>query len=57
MAVLLDHSLPKDFTFQFCYFISNSKERNAKTAKMIKFYGVCDNVPTVIAARLDIGAK
>ena len=45
------------YSFPFCYFISTKREGLAKTAQLVKVNETCDNVPTIKAARLDIGAK
>ena len=49
-----DHSPPKDYIFPFCYFISNKRERLAKSAKMAEFNEDCANTPISKAARLKI---
>ena len=52
-----DHSLSKDYTYAFCYFISTERERLATIAQLVKFNETCDEVPTIKAARRDIGTK
>ena len=52
-----DHSPPKDCTFPFCFFISNTRVRIAELAQLVKFNDTCDKVPTTKDARLDISSK